>query len=186
MDQGLAAALAAGIAAIASVLTLVFNLRASSRSAMRAAHRDAIRVHLESLSENIHTVVASVVVMSKRAELGSDVRNWQEKGKAAGAEIGSIRRRTAYLLPRLGPAMRQLELASDHVATYGSLPETNVSQLIAEYQQLSDRLNDKLARTYWSGKPTPQWRSWAIKRNCDRIDQLWDGRPRRSTAVQSR
>lgn len=112
IDQGLAATLAAGIAAVASVATLLLNLRASSRSAMRAAHRDAIRDHLENLSENIHTVVAGVVVIRKRTEQGSEVPTWQEKGKTAGSEIGGIRRRTTYLLPRLGPAMRQLELAS--------------------------------------------------------------------------
>lgn len=183
MSQGVAATLAAGIAAVASMITLLLNLRASSLSAMRAAHRDAIREHLEKLSENIHTVVASVVVMRKRTEQGSDVRAWQEKGKNAGLAIGEIRRRTIYLLPRLGSALRHLELASDHVATYGSLPGTNVDQLIAEYQQLSDRLNSELARTYWSGKPTPPLRSWRIKRSCDRIDQLWDSRPQRNAAA---
>lgn len=181
LDAGLATALAAGVAAIASLVTLLLNLRASSRSEMRAAHRDAIRSHLENLSANIHGVVASVVVMRKRVELGSDVRGWQEKGKAAGLAIGEVRRRTSFLLPRLGSALRSLELASDHVATYGNLPGTNVEELIAEYQDLSDRLNSELARTYWSGRPTPRFQAWMINRNCERIERLWNARPRRES-----
>lgn len=179
MDAGSATTIAAGIAAVASIVTLVLTLRAGARSEMRAAHREAIRDHLEDLSENIHTVVAGVVVMRKRAAAGSDVGNWQEKAKSAGTAIGSVRRRTSYLLPHLGSSLRHLELASDHVATYGALPGTNVNELVSEYQALSDLLNSELARTYRSGEPTPRWRAYRLDAACKRVDRLWEQRPKR-------
>ncbi len=184
LDAGVSTALAAIIAAVASLLSLIFTIRASKRSELRVAHRESVKPYLEQLSDDVHTVIAGVVIMRKRAALDSDVTDWQLKAKQAGSRIEDVRRKSRYVLPGLDAAFRQLALASDHVATYKKLAGTNADALVSAYQILADRVNRALRRTYRDGVPTGWWGSWRLKLAAEKVVSLWDDRPKRDAAAQ--
>lgn len=144
MDAGVAAAVAAGIAAVASIISLVVNLSASKRAEMRAAHRQAISPYLTVLSEDLHTIIASIVVMRKRVALGAEVKQWRDQSKEAGLRVDVVRRKTTFLLSGLDHPLRQLALASDHVATYKAIPDSNLDELVLAYRTLGDRIGRAL------------------------------------------
>jgi len=217
MDPGIATAIAAVVAAIASLLTLVFTLRANRRAEMRAAHREVIAPYLKTLSEDIHSVIAGIVVLRKRmvkiqlteaaherertADVGLDEAvikrrelaredqlkrarqqavKWQDQAKAAGGRVDAVRREIRIVLPGYEQPLRQLALASDHVATYKALPDTNVDELIKAYQQLDKRISSALMRTYRTGMPTGRIRRWWLGRSVNTIESLWAARPVRT------
>jgi hypothetical protein len=130
----------------------------------------------------VHTVIAGVVIMRKRAALESDVTNWQSKAKQAGSRIDDVRRKSRYVLPGLDAAFRQLALASDHVATYKTLADTNADALVSAYQVLAERVNRALQRTYRDGAPTGWWGRWRLKLAAERVVRLWEDRPKRGAA----
>jgi len=179
MDAGIATALAAVIAAVASIISLAINLSANKRAEMRAAHRQAISPYLPELSDDLHTIIAGVVVMRKRVARGADVKQWQEQSKAAGQRVDAVRRKTTFLLQGLDHPLRQLALASDHVATYKDIPNSNADELVAAYQKLGDRIGAVLASNYRDGTPTGWYARWRLKRAADSVVKVWNARPTR-------
>jgi len=182
LDVGVSTALAAIVAAVASLLSLLFTVLASKRSELRVAHREIVRPYLEQLSDDVHTVIAGVVIMRKRAASESDVTAWQAKAKQAGRRIDDVRRKSRYVLPGLDAAFRQLALASDHVATYGTLAGTNADLLVSAYQVLADRVERALRRTYRDGVPTGWLGRWRLKMAAQKVVRLWEDRPKRGAA----
>lgn len=179
MDAGVATTVAAVIAAVASIVSLVVNLSASKRAEMRAAHREAIAPYLKDLSEDMHTIVAGIVVMRKRVALGADIKQWRDKSKEAGSRVDVIRRRTTFLFSGLDHPLRQLALASDHVATYKEVPDSNVDDLVQAYQELSDRVSRALSRNYRTGTPTGWFERLMLRRAADKVVKTWARRPTR-------
>lgn len=179
MDTGVATTVAAVIAAVASILSLVINLSASKRAEMRAAHREAISPYLKDLSEDMHTIVASIVVMRKRVALGVDIKQWRDRSKEAGSRVEVIRRQTTFLFSGLDHPLRQLALASDHVATYKDIPDSNVDELVNAYRALSDRVSRALSKNYRTGTPTGWLERLMLKLAADKAVKTWDRRPTR-------
>jgi hypothetical protein len=182
MDAGVATALAAIIAAVASIISLAVNLSASKRAEMRAAHRQAISSYLAGLSDDLHTIIAGVVVMRKRVARGADVTRWREQSKRAGQRVDRVRRKTTFLLAGLDHPLRQLALASDHVATYKDIPNSNADELIAAYRKLGDRISRALASNYRKGTPTGPVSRWRLELAADKVVKVWDARPSRPAA----
>lgn len=79
MDQGIATALAAGAAAVISLITLLVTVLSDRQSKAEASHREVLIPYLEELSDDIHTILASIHVMEKRAARSQDVAEWQKK-----------------------------------------------------------------------------------------------------------
>ena len=105
---------------------------------------------------------------------------WQDQAKVAGLRIDEVRREIRIVLPGYEQPLRQLALASDHVATYKSLVGTNVDELIGAYQKLDKRVSSALVRTYRTGMPTGRVRRWWLRRCVTKVESLWDSRPVRA------
>jgi hypothetical protein len=148
VTEGNATAVAAVIAAVVSIITLVVSSLAASRSEIRAAHRQVLAPYLETLSENLYTIIAGVVVMRKRSLADQDVREWQTRAKGAGKQVDATRRKVRYFLPGLEEGLRQLVVASDHVATIASIPGDYADKLITAYQRLSRQIDAAVRRSY--------------------------------------
>lgn len=185
MDSGIATALAACIAAIASIVTLTVTLRATRRAEMRAAYREALQPILSELSGHMHSIVAGIVVMRKRVQRDADVSQWQAQAKQGGVALDEIRRQSGYILPEFDQPFRQLALASDHVATYKNIPDSNIEQLLAAYKALADGVNGALARSYRTGLPTGWWMRWRLRQRAAKVVDLWEQRPRRTLNPES-
>lgn len=102
---------------------------------------------------------------------------WQDQAKKAGVRIDAVRRKIRIVLPGYEQPLRQLALASDHVATYRALPNTNVDELVEAYQELDKRISSALVRTYRTGVPTGHVRRWWLGRSVAKIERLWAARP---------
>lgn len=177
LDQGVATTGAAILAAIASLVSLVLTIRAGRQSEMRVAHRARIDIYLTELSEDIHTVIAGITIIRKRVAIGSDTSQWQATAKSAGNRIDIIRRRTRYVFEGFDESLRQMALASDHIATYKDLPNTNVEDLLKAYKVVSDQLNKALARQYRRGMPSGWFTCWRLSRACKSVSAAWEVRP---------
>jgi len=108
VTEGNATAIAAAIAAVVSIITLIVSSATASRSQVRAAHRQVLAPYLETLSENLYTIVAAVVVMRKRSLDNQDVQEWHSRAKEAGKHVDEARRKVRYFLPGLEEGFRQL------------------------------------------------------------------------------
>jgi ABC-type nickel/cobalt efflux system permease component RcnA len=148
MNQGLATTIAAIIAALVSIVTLVVSSVVASRSEVRAAHREVLAPYLEKLSENLYTIVAAVVVMRKRSLANQDVGEWQTRAKEAGKLVDDTRRKVRYFLPGLEEALRELILASDHIATIAPIPGDHADKLVRGYQWLCGRVDSSIRASY--------------------------------------
>lgn len=152
---------------------------------MRAAHRQAVSPYLTELSDDLHTVIAGVVVMRKRVARGADIKQWQAQSKEAGRRLDVVRRKTTFLMAGLDHPLRQLALASDHVATYKDIPDSNADELVKAYQTLGDRVSRALTRTYRKGTPTGWFARWRLKLAADRVVSIWSARPARPSTQSS-
>jgi hypothetical protein len=178
IDAPHATMIAALIAAAASFVSLLINLRAGKNGEMRAAHRATIAPYLEGLSEDIHEVVAGVVLVRKRRTNNqTDVTQWLAVSKAAGERLKVTRQKTTYILPGMGEALRELSLASDHVATYKDVSGTNADELVAAYQALADRLNKAIEASYRTGVPASFLQRLLLSASCARVRTEWARRP---------
>ncbi|CAN5521392.1 hypothetical protein BH09ACT4_BH09ACT4_12510 [soil metagenome] len=144
---------------------------------MRAAHRQIIAPHLEPISEDVHEIVAGIVVMRKRTVQDSDATEWQKRSKDAGLRLDATRRKVQYTFPDLNGAFRELSRASDHVATYKNLPGTNVDRLVKAYQQLANRVNKSVASSYRRGVPASSLQQFLLWADAKWVRHLWDKRP---------
>jgi hypothetical protein len=179
VDQGLATAVAAVIAAFVSIVTLIVSAVAAGRSEIRAAHREVLAPYLETLSESLYTIVAAVVVMRKRSLGNQEVGEWQTRAKEAGKRVDDTRRKVRYFLPGLEEALRQLVLASDHVATITPIPGDHADKLVRGYQRLSGRVDVAIRASYRKGMPPGIYRRWRVGRAAAAVAKLWDRRPTR-------
>jgi hypothetical protein len=179
LDPGIATVRAATLAAFVSFVTLLVTIVVSWRAEGRSAHRAILAPYLEKLSEDIYTVIACVVIMCERSELGQDTKEWQDRAKTSGKRIDETRRKVRYYLPGLDSGFRQLSLASDHIATLIPIPGDASDVLLRAYQVLAKRINETIKVSYRSGKPPKLWRQWLVERAAMEVVQLWKDRPNR-------
>lgn len=184
MEPALVAAIvSASIAGAITLIKTLADLAAGGRKSARDAHRELLGAYLADLGRDLPGVVAASTVYHSRLRLGQNVASWQAKAEAHSTGLKGLRSRLRYLLYGADEGLRVLSRVASWIQHFGSHPEDG-DRLLAAANQLRERLDRTVAKSYRRGEPPTWWDRKRIDKAVRGLVKVWEDRMGTGTAVE--
>lgn len=171
----LAAVVSASIAGAIALVKTLADLAGGGRNAARQAHRDLLGAYLADLGRDIPGILAASTVYHSRAASGQSVASWQARAEAHASGLKGLRSNLRYLLYGADEGFRVLARVSSWIQHFGK-SSTDGEHFLASADELRERLDRTIAKSYRRGEPPTWWDRRMIDRAAAGVTEVWAAR----------